>query len=250
MEKQDFYNEEFISSAPIDSVKKVYKENEEQIIPFSDTYYCYCLRLHDAEDFITDWTLLHPTDYYKLKVKLRQYVPKKELYDYFVCTIGYWCNDWMSKTYIPGSLSLEDWLSIAKDCCYYTLLSFPEIRDVVFMMEQSDMMDELLQFYRLESKTRKFVYNNRDTSLTDKQVWTLYLDTIGNEYKQIIGDCNMDFSLFEKWINLYWEIDDLELIGEDIATYKKKYTAVLDEIFQKYNRHNDKNGTVDKSMWK
>ena len=238
MKQLDWSDEVLINSASLDKVKELYKNNEEQIIWFGETYYLYCLRLHDEEDFIIDWTLLHPTDYFKLKVKLKQYVSKKELYDYFVWTIDCWCNDEMSATFIPGSLSLEDWLSIAKDSCYYTLLSFPEIREIVFMMEQLDMKDELLELYWLESKVRKYVYNNCMTSLTDKQVWTLYLKTIRNEYKQIIIDKNMDFSLFEKWNNLYWDKDErFDLIGESIATYRNKCMKVLNNIANKNNEY-------------
>ena len=231
----DWSNEVLINCASINKVKELYDENEEQIIKFSDTYYLYCLRLHETDNFIIDWTLLHPTDYYKLKVVLKQYVSKKELYDYFVWTIDCWCNDEMSATFIPGSPSLEDWLSIAKDCCYYTLLSFPEIREIVFMMEQLDMKDELLEFYWLESKARKLVYNNRNNSLTDNQAWTLYLNTVRNENKQIIIDRAMDFLLFKAWNNLYWDkVDRYDLIDESIATYRKKCMKVLNDIANKY----------------
>ena len=235
MKQQDWSNEDLIYSDSIEKVKKLYEENEEHVIWRGELYYYYCLRLHETDNFIIDWTLLHPTDYYKLKVVLKQDVSKKELYDYFVWTINCWSNDKMSATFIPGSPSLEDWLDIAKDCCYYTLLSIPEIREIVFMMEQLDMKDELLEFYWLESKTRKLVYNNRTASLTDNQEWTLYLNTVRNEYKQIIINRAMDFSLFEAWNNLYWDKGDrYALIGESIATYKTKCMKVLNDIANKY----------------
>ena len=234
--KQIAWNDEvFISSASVESVRKIYDENEKHIIWWGELYYLYCLRLYETKGFIVDWTLLHPSDYYKFNVKLKQYVPKKELYDYFIWTIDCWCNDEMSATYIPGNISLDDWLEIAKDCCYYTLLSIPEIREIVFMMEQLEMKDELLEFYWLESKTRKLVYNNRTASLTDNQEWTLYLNTVRNEYKQIIIDRAMDFSLFEAWNNLYWDkCDRYALIGESIATYRTKCMKVLNDIANKY----------------
>ena len=234
--KQIAWNDEvFISSASVESVRKIYDENEKHIIWWGELYYLYCLRLYETKGFIVDWTLLHPSDYYKFKVKLKQYVPKKELYDYFIWTIDCWCNEEMSATYIPGNISLDDWLEIAKDCCYYTLLSIPEIREIVFMMEQLDMKDELLEFYWLESKTRKLVYNNRSASLTDNQEWTLYLNTVRNEYKQIIIDRAMDFSLFEAWNNLYWDKGDrYAFIGESIATYRTKCMKVLNDIANKY----------------
>ena len=192
--------------------------------------------MHSTKDFIVDWTLLHPTDYYKLKIKLKQDVSKKELYDYFIYTIDCWCNDELSATYIPGKISLDDWLEIAKEGCYYTLLSFPEIREIVFLMEQLDMKDELLEFYWLESKTRKYVYNNRTNSLTDKQVWLLYLNTIENEYSQIIKKENLDFALFDEWNNLWWDKSDAHVLaGEDISVYRKKCMAVLNDIANKYN---------------
>ena len=234
--KQIAWNDEvFINSASVESVRKIYDENEKHIIWWGELYYLYCLRLYETKGFIVDWTLLHPSDYYKFKVKLKQYVPKKELYDFFIWTIDCWCNDNLSATYIPGNLSLEDWLKIAEYGCYYTLLSFPEIREIISLMEQLDMKDELLQFYWLESKVRKFIYNNRTTSLTDKQVWLLYLNTIGNEYDQIIKKENIDFKLFKEWNNLWWDKGDAYcLIGQDIPTYRKKCLIVLNEIANKY----------------
>ena len=233
--KQIAWNDEvFINSASVESVRKIYDENEKHIIWWGDLYYLYCLRLYETKGFIVDWTLLHPSDYYKFKVKLKQYVPKKELYDYFIWTIDCWCNDEMSATYIPGNISLDDWLEIAKDCCYYTLLSIPEIREIVFMMEQLDMKDELLEFYWLESKTRKLVYNNRTASLADNQEWTSYLNTVRNEYKQIIINRAMDFSLFEAWNNLYWDKGDrYALIGESIATYLRYHSILSYILFYK-----------------
>ena len=97
------------------------------------------------------------------------------------------------------------------------------------------MKDELLEFYWLQSKTRKLVYNNRTASLTDNQEWTLYLNTVRNEYKQIIINRAMDFSLFEAWNNLYWDKGDrYALIGESIATYRTKCMKVLNDIANKY----------------
>ena len=68
MKQQDWSNEDLIYSDSIEKVKKLYEENEEHVIWRGELYYYYCLRLHETDNFIIDWTLLHPTDYYKLKV--------------------------------------------------------------------------------------------------------------------------------------------------------------------------------------
>lgn len=194
--------EPYIMSASLDEIRKSYKEHEDELIWLGEEYYMYCLRLYNDKDFSVNWTLLHPVDYYVLRIRMGVPVLMEELYAYFIYKVLCYCKD--------------------SDEINNNLLLVEEIKELSSGMQQLGMKNELTFFADVESQAKEGVN---------------YLVAIKNKIYTAVNVDELNLELFEKWELLYWDKYERYILqGESIFVYEQKCKAIMEEIHLHFHR--------------